>query len=601
MYLASNGVPTFALGPSGVSTNPALQFLNYATSGVNRQVDFYNEYRTANNLGTHPSLYISGDGGVYSENYAIISGRSTGSGATFSINPPTNDLTMLALWSDVVGPTLVIAGSNTGPLIYGVYDNGTSASPQTGKFYTWCLDTYGSMFMAPETNASNTGWDTGISRLSPGLLAIGNGTRLDFTGSLQLANASLINATASYPVGAPALVVSGQAYANGSDTTVTLDTISTPPVTLIVAVLSGYAALPTIADSKSNSWTYLPVEENASGAWTQIAYCYQPITNAAHVFTPGGGGGYTVAFIYAFSGAGTLDGSLHTGSTSGFQPGSITPNTGDVVICGFGITGSAPSAATVASGVVGDTFATPQTEFSSGISGAASYFLSAVNSAVNPTWTVTGGGGSTKTSNVIACFAPSVVITNFPSPVLTIAGTVWNGSASVADIWTVQDVVTNAANGASTLTFLQSGSSGYASVYFPNLALPSGGELSWNADSGISRLGAASLAIGNGVAGNTSGNLSYNRVNLAGADHAGTVTITAAATTQAVSYAANYTGTAAPVVVATPTSDPLALGVPVGYWVTPTGSAGAWTGFTMNIQTALAGNVTFNYIVVGKA
>jgi hypothetical protein len=120
-------------------------------------------------------------------------------------------------------------------------------------------------------------------------------------------------------------------------------------------------------------------------------------------------------------------------------------------------------------------------------------------------------------------------------------------------------------------------------------------------DSGISRLAAGSLAIGDGAAGDTTGNLSYNRVNLAGADYAGTVTITAAATTQAVSYAANYTGTAAPVVVATPTSDPLALGVPVGYWVTPTGGAGAWTGFTMNIQTALAGNVTFNYIVVGKA
>jgi hypothetical protein len=132
---------------------------------------------------------------------------------------------------------------------------------------------------------------------------------------------------------------------------------------------------------------------------------------------------------------------------------------------------------------------------------------------------------------------------------------------------------------------------------FQTAALP----LVWNSDTGISRLGLASLAIGNGTAGNTSGNLSYNRVNLAGADYAGTVTITAAATTQAVSYAANYTGTAAPVVVATPTSDPLALGVPVGYWVTPTGSAGAWTGFTMNIQTALAGNVTFNYIVVGKA
>ena len=120
-------------------------------------------------------------------------------------------------------------------------------------------------------------------------------------------------------------------------------------------------------------------------------------------------------------------------------------------------------------------------------------------------------------------------------------------------------------------------------------------------DSGISRLGANSLAIGNGTAGNTTGNLSLNRINLAGADYAGQATITAASTTQAVTFAANYTGTAQPVIVITPTSDPLALGVPVGYWVTYSGGAGAWTGFVVNIQTALAGNVTFNYIVIGRA
>jgi hypothetical protein len=120
-------------------------------------------------------------------------------------------------------------------------------------------------------------------------------------------------------------------------------------------------------------------------------------------------------------------------------------------------------------------------------------------------------------------------------------------------------------------------------------------------DTGISRLGAASLAIGNSTAGNTTGNLSFNRVSLAGADFAGQATITAAATTVAVTFAANYTGTRQPVIVLTPTSDPLALGVPVGYWVTYSGSAGAWTGFTVNIQAALAGNVTFNYLVVGQA
>jgi hypothetical protein len=53
-------------------------------------------------------------------------------------------------------------------------------------------------------------------------------------------------------------------------------------------------------------------------------------------------------------------------------------------------------------------------------------------------------------------------------------------------------------------------------------------------------------------------------------------------------------------VVITPTSDPLASGVPVGYWVTYQGSAGAWTGFTVNIQSALAGDVVFNYIVIGN-
>jgi hypothetical protein len=119
-------------------------------------------------------------------------------------------------------------------------------------------------------------------------------------------------------------------------------------------------------------------------------------------------------------------------------------------------------------------------------------------------------------------------------------------------------------------------------------------------DTTISRSAAGVVAIGT-TAANTAGNLAYNRINTAGADHAGTATITAAGTSVTVSYAANYTGTAAPVVVVTPTSDPLAAGVPVGYWVVATGSTGAWTGFTINIQSALVANVTFNYIVVGKA
>jgi len=130
---------------------------------------------------------------------------------------------------------------------------------------------------------------------------------------------------------------------------------------------------------------------------------------------------------------------------------------------------------------------------------------------------------------------------------------------------------------------------------------PSGTVIGWNSDSGVSRLAAASLAIGNGTAGNTSGNLSLNRVNVAGADYAGQATVTAGQTTKAVSFAVAYAGTGQPVVVVTPTSDPLVAGVPVGIWVTYSGGAGAWTGFTINLQLALASNLTMNYVVIGVA
>ena len=133
------------------------------------------------------------------------------------------------------------------------------------------------------------------------------------------------------------------------------------------------------------------------------------------------------------------------------------------------------------------------------------------------------------------------------------------------------------------------------------ISMIAGQVISWNGDTDISRLAAGSLAIGTGAQGSIAGNLSYNRINTAGSDHAGQVTVTAGNTTQAQAFAVNYAGTGQPVVVVTPTSDPLALGVPVGYWVTYSGSAGAWTGFTVNIQTALAGNVTFNYLVIGAA
>lgn len=53
------------------------------------------------------------------------------------------------------------------------------------------------------------------------------------------------------------------------------------------------------------------------------------------------------------------------------------------------------------------------------------------------------------------------------SPIFTLGGQYWNGAASATDLWNIQDVVATGTNGASTLTFSHTGSSGTSAVSFP--------------------------------------------------------------------------------------------------------------------------------------
>jgi len=69
----------------------------------------------------------------------------------------------------------------------------------------------------------------------------------------------------------------------------------------------------------------------------------------------------------------------------------------------------------------------------------------------------------------------------------------------------------------------------------------------------------------------------------------------AASATVAVPFPVTYTGTAAPIVtVSAVGGNPTALGA---IWITNTGAANAWTGFTLN--AASSGTQTFNYVVEG--
>lgn len=85
------------------------------------------------------------------------------------------------------------------------------------------------------------------------------------------------------------------------------------------------------------------------------------------------------------------------------------------------------------------------------------------------------------------------------SPILSISGQYWTGSASAADGWTVQNVLANGTNGASTLTITHSGSTGNAQVQFPagSSTFPS---IAVSANQGLGRNTASILQI---IAGGT--------------------------------------------------------------------------------------------------
>jgi hypothetical protein len=99
------------------------------------------------------------------------------------------------------------------------------------------------------------------------------------------------------------------------------------------------------------------------------------------------------------------------------------------------------------------------------------------------------------------------------SPLSKMSGRYWTGSASGTDFWTFQVVLANGTNGASTLALAHSGSSGLAALQLPSAAV-----LEFSTDTGLSRLAASTLAIGNGAAGDVSGVLRCQTIGGTGAN-----------------------------------------------------------------------------------
>jgi hypothetical protein len=212
-----------------------------------------------------------------------------------------------------------------------------------------------------------------------------------------------------------ALITSGEAAANNSPTTGSLDTTG---ATLLVAVCT-YAGSPTgVTDSKGNTWTALTAYAN-SGVTTRIYYVNSntPTVGTGHTFTLNGTGIAAVINVVAFSGTASSPFDLENGanslSASTIQPGSVTPTANDsIIVTGFSGGNTFGGAATINSGFT----ITDQSPLTGGVNygSAAAYLIQGTLAAVNPTWTL----GST--------------VSNIASSVAVFKKASSNGSASTA-------------------------------------------------------------------------------------------------------------------------------------------------------------------------
>jgi len=62
----------------------------------------------------NPRTYFNDAGMLYTNGWIVISGTMSGTGEGFNIEHPTKDPSMLAVWSDVLGPAIQVRAANAG-------------------------------------------------------------------------------------------------------------------------------------------------------------------------------------------------------------------------------------------------------------------------------------------------------------------------------------------------------------------------------------------------------------------------------------------------------------------------------------------------------
>ena len=385
--------------------------------------------------------------------------------------------------------------------------------------------------------------DTAISRVSAGVLAIGTGAQGNFGGSLVStglnSDGGLLLQQFTTVVGTPTVTPATSGSTSYSYEVVALD-INRQPIGVSAAGTTAAAA------STITTTNFITV------AWAAVAGAF-----AYAVYRSASGG--TPSTTGLLSSSQTITAITTGTSTMVMTVASVAINTG-IVGQLLTVSGSSHSnnngsfyctAATATSITVFNPYAVAEASppasaaFIGGVVPASTLSFQDIGFAANSV-----AAPSTNTSGSLGFVA------SYESAA--------SGTALSQDFWSIYPVVASGLNGASTLTFTHSGSSGTATVSVPNLELvgaifysseitfysgtPASNTLEFviqtaqfrgsnlatigfaagapnaaGADTAISRVSAGILGIGNGTAGDTSGNLSFNKV----IKYAGVATVSA--------------------------------------------------------------------------
>ncbi len=181
-------------------------------------------------------------------------------------------------------------------------------------------------------------------------------------------------------------------------------------------------------DSQGNSWTGLAVQVNNTTG--QGSYALNPTTDASHTFDSTATGSPIAVCAAVFSGVATFvaqngsNGGGAYGLTS-IQPGSITPQAGDLIVTMVGLEENAAKVSIDNGFTIVTRVLAPAGKYTGC---AIAYKVAAYSAAVNPRWSWTGSSDLRSVAS-IASFrpAPGCIVSALP---LAVAGQTYSGATA---------------------------------------------------------------------------------------------------------------------------------------------------------------------------